>query len=604
MERASEHPEVPGRRPSSNQTCIQAPLLERASERPAVPRPLPVLLPDLGSGASVGKGQCTSGGPPAAFRPPAKFGFGYILQKGPVSVRRSPDRRLSSRQTWVWAPPLERAKRQTTEKRNKRSSELIKIRAKRRKHRRGAEGNGGCDGGRGGRPLWFLLLLLLAVVLPASLVSGECVVDVCCCYSDNYNTTYRDKINAFTNPPTPPDYQYTGIKPKGKEVYEPCFCSDVTVGVTSITLTEATYVADAADATKRTSLQNTVTTKLNALKGNMTGTEVSLVPTLISLKAIYANNTASSVVFKVEILLRGRNEGVSTPVTNALVAALAGKSLGNVNTQSLSVSVLTCSGNPPDPLLDGTRTDITSYVASAQVIYGCIAKYRLSNGKAKEISTCSPYNATWTPLPDGIKCEIAPDVCAEDPPTPPPLTVSSWNNFTKSGGHVVNYLCMDGYSSENKLNASSTCQNGLWSAINPAFKCIQTGCLESPPQVPSQGVLDWNLQRANGTTITYSCNKGFKSNTGLNPVVNCFNMTWKGFPEKWACVDEKTKLHLKGALEGGDVEELNLFYVVTIPSVGALCIMIICCLCCTRIDSPLFNICSVKTPKNAGYSKA
>ncbi|XP_066938074.1 uncharacterized protein [Macrobrachium rosenbergii] len=454
----------------------------------------------------------------------------------------------------------------------------------------------------GGRPLWFLLLL--AVVLPASLVSGNCVVDVCCCYSDNYNASYQDKINAFSNPPTPPAYQYTGIKPKGS-VYEPCFCSDVTVAVTSITLNETTYVADAADPLKWANLQNNVTTQLNALKGTMTNTEASLAPTLLSLKAVYESSTATNVVFRVEILLRGRNEGVSTPVANALAAALAGRSLGYVNTQSMSVSVLSCSDNPPDPLINGTRTDITSYIASAQVKYGCIDKYRLSSGKDKEISTCSPYNTTWTPLPAGLKCEIAPDKCSDDPPTPPPLTVSSWNNFTKTGGTVVTYACMDGYSSENNLGASSTCQNGVWSAILAAFRCIRTGCLESPPQVPSQGVLDWTLQRANGTLITYSCNKGFKSNTGQNPVVRCFNMTWKGFPENWACVDEKTRLHLKGALEGGEeVEELNLFYVVTIPSVGGLCIMIICCLCCTRIDSPLFNICSVKSPKNAGYSQA
>ncbi|XP_068220946.1 uncharacterized protein [Palaemon carinicauda] len=457
-------------------------------------------------------------------------------------------------------------------------------------------------GGEG--PLWFLLLL--GVVLPASLVSGVCTVDVCCCYSDSYNATYQDKINAFSSPPTPPAYQYTGIKPKGSDVFEPCFCSDVTVAVTVLTLTESQYVTKAADATQTTTLENEVTTKLNNLKGTMATNETSLQPILLSLKATYVNHTSSNVVFKVEILLRGRSEAVSTPVSKSLAVALAENTLGPVDTSSMQVKVLTCLGEPPAALGNGTRTVITSYVASTIVEYTCNAKYRLSSGKDKEISTCSPLDTQWTPLPSGVQCEAAPapDKCSEDPPTPPPLTLSTWNNFSKTEGTEVEYICMDGYSSDKDLKAFSKCQSGEWTSITSAFKCIETGCLESPPQVPTQGVLDWNLMRANGTVLTYSCNKGFKSNTGENPVVHCFNMTWIGFPENWACVDEKTKLHLKGALDGAEDEDSNLFYLVTIPSVGGLIILIICCLCCTRIDSPLFNICNARGPKSAGYTNA
>ncbi|KAK7065382.1 hypothetical protein SK128_011496 [Halocaridina rubra] len=455
---------------------------------------------------------------------------------------------------------------------------------------------------------WILFLII--TIHCTSQARGNYTLDKCYCYSDNYDDNLQAQINAFTSPPTPGVYQYVGVIPKANNVYDPCLCSDVTRVHTILKVTESSVITDAANASVRPDLNTRVTTQLNALRPSMNST-ASLQDRIVSLTAVYSFHNNSEVLFDVETRLRGRDEALKDAVSLALRRELVNNSLtgiGAVDSSSMTFSALRCATDPPATLLNGQRNwTSSSNVASSEAVYYCDERYTMSSGNTQEMSTCSHSTLVWTALPANLQCDADNPKCDSDPPPAPSLSLSSWNTFSKEEGTVVQYTCFDGYSPENNIIAISTCKSGTWTTVSSLFKCLHTGCLEPPPQVPNQGRMTWSRMKADGTIILYSCNPGYKSNTGIDPEVKCTNKTWVGYPADWECVDEfaNSKQRYNIGVDFYDDEEtLNYIYYVTIPSVGGLILFIVICLCCTRMDSPLFNICAAKGRLDAGYTKA
>ncbi|XP_063607197.1 complement factor H-like, partial [Penaeus indicus] len=190
--------------------------------------------------------------------------------------------------------------------------------------------------------------------------------------------------------------------------------------------------------------------------------------------------------------------------------------------------------------------------------------------------------------------------CKDEPPAAPENAIHTWQPGIYPSGMSVAYTCKEAYSDANTQMAMSKCNGGVWEAATPVLNCKHTGCLMSPPQVPDHGSINWNQQRGAGAKAVYGCIDGYKSDNGYYPQVECVNKTWVGFPSEWRCI--RNDAPLKEVVVPQDETELNYFFVVTIPSVGGLVLVILFCLCCTRTDSPLFNICSTKVSKH--YSKA
>lgn len=450
------------------------------------------------------------------------------------------------------------------------------------------------------------MLVLLVAVLPASVVRGTYEMNKCYCYSDGYDDFLRGKIETLTNLPTLQAYEYVGVMPKANDVYEACTCNDVTRVKTVLKVTESSVVTDAADTTKHTALGEQITTKLNDLMQSMKSNTAALTHTLVSFSATLESATGTEALFDVEALLKGQDENLKDAVEEGLTLELTGNNfsgVGAVDVSSMTFSAVKCTVDPPVALTNGQRSWTSGNVASSEAVYTCDENFSLSSGNAKETSTCSHADLTWTTLPAGLECTPNPTSCAKNPPLAPFAASSNWNHYTKDEGTVVTYACNDGYTSEGNIKGVSKCVAGEWSPISSTFKCIQTGCIVPPPQVPIHGELSWNNGKADGTEISYTCAHGYKSSTGLNPIVTCTNMTWAGMPENWSCVSKSTKLDHESPTEEYE-DEVNYVYIVTIPSVAGLVILIVCCLCCTRVDSPLFNICSTKGNLNSGYTAA
>ncbi|KAF2353626.1 Sushi/SCR/CCP domain [Trinorchestia longiramus] len=119
-------------------------------------------------------------------------------------------------------------------------------------------------------------------------------------------------------------------------------------------------------------------------------------------------------------------------------------------------------------------------------------------------------------------------------------------------------------------------------------------------------------------SVTYTCIPGFRSPNETNMTVICKLGNWTSPTPGWSC----TNIHsmnladiLKGEMDIPDDEltdeekqrklamatENYYFWIVTIPSIVGLSLSIFLCLCCTRTDSPLFNLCGGYKKNAFGY---
>ncbi|XP_047493264.1 uncharacterized protein LOC125041911 [Penaeus chinensis] len=160
-----------------------------------------------------------------------------------------------------------------------------------------------------------LLLLMALSTAPATEAND---LDRCYCVSE-FNETLRAKIAAFDPPPSPPANQYVGVEPKADDVFQSCFCQDVTRVQLVVSVTSSDWVTLAGTAENQVTLAN-----------NISDTLESYLPTLRSVSELqytldrfssvtYKDTTNTEVNFDVEVLLRGHRD---QSVADKLMAAV------------------------------------------------------------------------------------------------------------------------------------------------------------------------------------------------------------------------------------------------------------------------------------------
>ncbi|XP_071537502.1 uncharacterized protein [Panulirus ornatus] len=390
------------------------------------------------------------------------------------------------------------------------------------------------------RVLLLLAHLLVGVVHGLAHDQDPYHVDRCYCFSDGYDDTIWSAITAFTNPPKPDPYHYTGAKYQDNNQFIPCFCSDVTRVITLLKVTENVTVEEATDSAARLRLTTNVTRQLNELLESMKETQPGLNHTLISFTAnCNVTVTTTFVPCDVEALLRGHNASLKDDVSQALKETLSSGTLvgvGTVDSLDMTFTVPQCTDEPRTPPTHGQMT-FTSKLTGASATYTCDPGYGLSTETEKEVSVCDHEKVTWTSIPHSLNC-MAPHVpdkgCTDSPPAKPDHASYDWNGHAKEEGTVVKYTCLIGYKPTEKESQTSTCKDKEWTKISSTFKCEYNGCIDNPPQVPDNAKLDFT-SRADGSWAIYTCRRNYRT-IGTQPKLQCKNKTWSELPEDFKCV--------------------------------------------------------------------
>ncbi|XP_053643954.1 CUB and sushi domain-containing protein 1 isoform X2 [Cherax quadricarinatus] len=462
-----------------------------------------------------------------------------------------------------------------------------------------------CDSGGSSRPP--ILLSLILTVLGVEAVGGQYVVNHCYCFSDGFDANITAAIAKFP-PQNSLIYQYTGALYNKYSSFVPCQCADVTRVQTTVVMTNTSIMAaanativpsNASAAAVRNATQTTTLLLINLSTKMMTvqlpqmrQLVPSLNSTLISGQYYNLTNvTATAANFNLQFVLRGRNASLSDQVCAGLVAVFSNDT--SVNLTSSNCTVVGCNQTSPAPPTNGNLTS-TGTLAGATATYTCNAGYRLSTLTNEVVSVCDHNTTTWTPLPANLSCPL--DMrCKGSPPPIPQFMVNNWDRVTREQGTQITYTCQISYRPVVGTSMISTCQNTTWTNISTNFQCEYVGCSDSPPQVPDNVKLYWDSSMLEKSTAIYSCVDGFVAIGSVQQLtLTCLNMTWGELPSNFLCVGSDYNF-----MNSGNFDDVNYFFIVTIPSLAALMCFMCCCLCCTRIDSPLFCLCSPRKKSNS-----
>lgn len=434
----------------------------------------------------------------------------------------------------------------------------------------------------------------------------------------------KGKIAGFNPPPTTEHYEYTGvIVGIMNSYYKACVCSDVLRVAMSITVQSSELYAATATANVSEAVDNITSTLIDMIPSMESVMNAEMFYRFEDITAAYASRSApEAVTFNLEVVLRGTNESYAPLVKQTLLAATLQEDTNDHRLLFLGPFTVTdttvkkCTGTPVVAPAGTTRTWSNRLLPPTNATYECPAgQYVTPLGKG--VSTCQHGNLTWSTLPT-ITCVPG---CGKEPPSLPLYSERTWDSTTRAIGTNITYTCLDGYRSGDGKDAFSDCTTTGWRNLSKTFFCSELSCDEPISQVPAHAETTFlESKRMAGTEVTYSCISGYRSPHKMDHTIVCKLGNWTLLPEDWKCTnvfaysltdsligemdlpdDELTEEERQRKLEMALAP--NYFWIVTIPSIIGLIIGMVICLCCTRTDSPLFNICGGHNPDSFGYQE-
>ncbi|XP_068167610.1 sushi domain-containing protein 1 isoform X3 [Antennarius striatus] len=161
---------------------------------------------------------------------------------------------------------------------------------------------------------------------------------------------------------------------------------------------------------------------------------------------------------------------------------------------------------------DRMLLSVTGTTYGSVAMFSCSESFVLRNGD--NISVCGA-DGWWTE--PTMVCE---EVDCGSPPAIPHSQML-WNKSSRMGAEVF-YHCNSGYRNIGKGNVSVCNSAGQWQ--RPSVSCREILC-GSPPIVESTEQV-WNRQSTPGSTVLYSCKKGFYDKGGLDLSICTENGHW------------------------------------------------------------------------------
>ncbi|XP_076056209.1 uncharacterized protein LOC143034149 [Oratosquilla oratoria] len=468
---------------------------------------------------------------------------------------------------------------------------------------------GGVDMGWGRQrrlPLFFLLLAIAGTGRD-NLASGEtAAAPQCWCHVD-WSVALEEQLNAqnFNIDDFTPS-SYPGIVEGGGST---CPCYDILPMMTQVTVWKQSIV-------------DSVITNADGLASNVSVLAEFKDALVESVEAIFSSpfswtsdvklqfvsketsNSPANLKYELFVFLKGRDANLEDKVAN--------KEFDNLfkveGFEFFEFTIPKCLTAPSPTLVNGVLDPYTDNVMGATAKYVCDPGYKInsSNDSATEVQISCGYDRTWTTLPDGVSCvkdedtsggsvdvraggSWSPTDCDLSKVPTINLGFNDHDGTTNADGTVITYKCKKGiHPSISSHQAEVTCESGVWSDMLPKPLICSMSTCAYPPHVPDLGTSDWDHESfLENTTIIYGCLEGnILSNGKTEEEVTCVAGKWSRKPLGLTCQPDGPKKE--------PVQNQNLFVMVTIPAAGGLILFILCCLCVTRTDSPLCNICSAK----------
>ncbi|XP_070001276.1 sushi, von Willebrand factor type A, EGF and pentraxin domain-containing protein 1 [Penaeus vannamei] len=197
-----------------------------------------------------------------------------------------------------------------------------------------------------------------------------------------------------------------------------------------------------------------------------------------------------------------------------------------------------CTGDPPEPGRNMTQLNFTSNFIGDNVTYVCEPGHFIPStfpDLLNETAVVCGEDHLWRASGTGLECAI---ICVEDPVTPPPPAILSWDGQNRTYGTEVLLECPDGLRfADERTNISLTCQeDGNWTQPDQDLLICRIRAEEPPENVTGASLEGPDPPHWKDSVLNYTCNDGWLTTSGEKQTTVMFTgTTWVMKDPDFAC---------------------------------------------------------------------